>query len=105
MGGIADELVSRDRSMREEGGGVRKEEKSIIGLLCEFLLLSVSLKWRADRGVIVKAEDKSSSLAMTQEEILAQVSICGFFVFMNLPDELFTRWYLGFFSRVFEPDI
>ena len=47
MGGIADELVSRDRSMREEGGGVRKEEeKSIIGLLCEFLLLSVFLKWR-----------------------------------------------------------
>ena len=45
MGGIADELVSRDRSMREEG--VRKEEeKSIIGLLCEFLLLSVFLKWR-----------------------------------------------------------
>ena len=41
MGGIADELVSRDRSMREqeEGGGgkgARKEEKSIIGLLCEF---------------------------------------------------------------------
>ena len=32
MGGIADELVSRDR-----GIGTRKEEeKSIIGLLCEF---------------------------------------------------------------------
>ena len=35
----------------------------------------------------VKAEDKSSSLAMTQEEILAQVSICGSFVFTNLPDD------------------
>jgi hypothetical protein len=30
----------------------------------------------------VKAEDKSSSLAMTQEEILAQVSIfCVLFIF------------------------
>ena len=38
MGGIADELVSRDRSMREEGRGRKEEEKSIIGLLCEFLL-------------------------------------------------------------------
>ena len=46
MGGIADELVSRDRSMREEGRGRKEEEKSIIGLLCEFLLLSVFLKWR-----------------------------------------------------------
>ena len=40
MGGIADELVSRDR-----GIGTRKEEeKSIIGLLCEFLLLCF-LNW------------------------------------------------------------
>ena len=49
MGGIADELVSRDRSMREEGGGVRKEEeKSIIGLLCEFFLKWC--EWEADKG-------------------------------------------------------
>ena len=41
----------------------------------------------ADREDIVKAEDKSSSLAMTQEEILAQVCICGSFVFTNLPDD------------------
>jgi len=32
----------------------------------------------------VKAEDKSSSLAMTQEEILAQVGIFWSFVFTNL---------------------
>ena len=42
----------------------------------------------ADREDIVKAEDKSSSLAMTQEEILAQVRICGSFIFMNLPDDV-----------------
>ena len=41
MGGIADELVSRDRSMREEGKGRKEEEKSIIGLLCEFLFENV----------------------------------------------------------------
>ena len=82
MGGIADELVSRDRSMREEGRGRKEEEKSIIGLLCELLLLSVFLEWRRlIRRRIVKAEDKSSSLAMTQEEILAQVRICGYFYF------------------------
>ena len=81
MGGIADELVSRDRSMREEGKGRKEEEKSIIGLLCEFLFLCVFLKWRGLVGRrIVKAEDKSSSLAMTQEEILAQVRICGSFI-------------------------
>ena len=53
----------------------------------------------------MKAEDKSSALAMTQEEILAQVSICGSLIFMNLPNDVsfLTRWYLGFFSRVFEP--
>ena len=57
----------------------------------------------ADREDVVKAEDKSSSLAMTQEEILAQVRICGSFVFMNLPDDVsvfLTRWYLAFFSCV-----
>ena len=53
-----------------------------------------------DREDIVKAEDKSSSLAMTQEEILAQVSICGSFIVTNPSDDVsfLIRWYLGFFS-------
>ena len=52
----------------------------------------------------MKAEDKSSSLAMTQEEILAQVSILVDPLFYtNLPDDdvsFLTRWYLGLFSCV-----
>ena len=48
MGGIADELVSRDRSMREEGAR-KEEEKSIIGLLCELLFLKWC-EWEADKG-------------------------------------------------------
>ena len=48
----------------------------------------------------MKAEDKSSALAMTQEEILAQVSICGSFIVTNPSDDVsfLIRWYLGFFS-------
>ena len=49
----------------------------------------------------MKAEDKSSSLAMTQEEILAQVRICGSFIFTNLSDDVLDGIWA--FSRVFEP--
>ncbi|KAF8812724.1 cytochrome P450 [Phlegmacium glaucopus] len=54
MGGIADDLLARNR--REKEGKALMEEKSIIGLL-------------------IKAESTSSSLGMSQEEILAQVNV------------------------------
>ncbi|KAF8148864.1 cytochrome P450 [Crassisporium funariophilum] len=54
MGGIADELLARNR--REKEGKALMEEKSIIGLL-------------------IKAETTSSSLGMSQEEILAQQNV------------------------------
>ncbi|KAF8972060.1 cytochrome P450 [Flammula alnicola] len=54
MGDIADELLARNR--KEKEGKALTEEKSIIGLL-------------------IKAETTSSSLGMSQEEILAQVNV------------------------------
>ena len=70
---IADELLARNRNEKE--GTALSEEKSIIGLLstCKFNIIWATFWWNLS---LVKAETTTSSLGMSQEEILAQVHSC-----------------------------
>lgn len=84
MRGIADELLARNR--KEKGVG---EDKSIIGLLSWFFFRFVMMSVENDVHFsfcvffLVKAEMTSSSLGMSQEEILAQVSFSFYFFLLT----------------------
>ena len=84
MKGIAEELLERNREGNEGSEKGISEDRSIIGLLGRWILISLDY-WTEGDFLLVKASTSSS--VMSPEEILAQVSSLSFFRILQFIDQ------------------